>query len=332
MLFSFVVPIYNIEKYVHVCIESLINQKFSDYEIILVDDGSTDRSGAICDKYQGQCSRIKVIHQSNQGLVKARKVGAQLASGDYIVPVDGDDWVDTKLLGKINEILKKKRYDLIEFDYYLALQNGKEIRKRNLFPYGEYDGKGIEKIIFPDMIRNDMGKYFQPNIWGKAFRRQIYQECQMLVDDRLRNGEDAALVYSVMTRIQSLYLCDEPMYYYRRNEDSMLHSKKTAYSWDNCEHLYECMSKEILQDRYDFEEQLNRYFSHALFNIAKSQFGTKRNYGQIRKEILEQLKKDRNMQFIQHATFKILTKDYLANAALKHRLLFLIWLYSRMER
>ena len=96
MLFSVVVPVYNIEQYIRQCIDTLINQSFEDYEIILVDDGSSDASGSICDEYAESHERVKVIHQENGGLVKARKVGAQTASGDYIIPVDGDDWVDAK--------------------------------------------------------------------------------------------------------------------------------------------------------------------------------------------------------------------------------------------
>ena len=332
MLFSFVVPIYNIEKYVNKCIESLIQQNFSDYEIILVDDGSTDRSGTICDVYQNNCPKIKVIHQNNQGLVKARKTGTLVASGEYIVPVDGDDWVDETLLERLNDILENKKYDLVIFDYYMALQNGKIIPKKNRFAYGEYDGKRIEKTIYPSMIRDEKGKYFQPNVWGKAFRRKTYVECQMMVDDRLRNGEDAALTYAVMTRIQKLYICDAKMYYYRIREDSMLHSKKTAYPWENCEYLHSCMMKIILQDKYNFCAQLDRYFSHALFNYAKSHLSMRNKYRITRKEILEQIGKEKNQYFIHHARFQFMTKDYFANFALRHNLVFLIWLYSRLEK
>ena len=93
-LISVIVPVYNIEQYVGICIESLIKQTYTDLEIIVVDDGSTDRSSALCDLYANKDKRIKVIHKQNGGLVSARKVGVAIANGKYIGYVDGDDWVE----------------------------------------------------------------------------------------------------------------------------------------------------------------------------------------------------------------------------------------------
>ena len=93
MLFSVIVPIYNIEKYIRRCIESVLSQSFADFELILVDDGSPDNSGAICDEYAEKDERIQVIHKENGGLVSARQAGIRVASGDYIFHLDGDDAV-----------------------------------------------------------------------------------------------------------------------------------------------------------------------------------------------------------------------------------------------
>lgn len=106
MLFSVVVPVYGIEKFLPQCIESILAQSYSDFELILVDDGSIDSSGDICDIYSSKDRRIKVIHKQNGGLVSARKAGVNEAEGNYIVPVDGDDWVDSKLLERLSHIIQ----------------------------------------------------------------------------------------------------------------------------------------------------------------------------------------------------------------------------------
>ena len=98
---SVIVPVYNIEKYISICVESLLMQTYSEIEIILVDDGSTDSSGQICDEFAMRDSRIKVIHKKNEGQVKARSAGMELSTGSYITCVDGDDWLEENAILKI---------------------------------------------------------------------------------------------------------------------------------------------------------------------------------------------------------------------------------------
>ena len=105
-MFSIIIPVYNVELYLKNCIESILNQPFQDYEIILVNDGSTDSSGKICDKYKSKDSRIQVIHKKNEGLSQARNEGMNIAKGKYIVFVDSDDWINKDALGKLANIIE----------------------------------------------------------------------------------------------------------------------------------------------------------------------------------------------------------------------------------
>ena len=121
MLFSVIVPIYNIEKYIRRCIDSVLLQSFTDFELILVDDGSPDSCGAICDEYAKKDERIKVIHQENGGLVSARQAGIKAASGDYIFHLDGDDAVLPDALESAYKIICDTDADIVSFSYKCSI-------------------------------------------------------------------------------------------------------------------------------------------------------------------------------------------------------------------
>ena len=110
---SVIIPVYNVGSYLEQCIDSILCQSFVNFELILVDDGSTDRSGAICDKYVGKDARIKVIHQPNAGLPTARKVGLENAKGEYVLYVDADDWVDPNHLESLVEVAEQRDADVV---------------------------------------------------------------------------------------------------------------------------------------------------------------------------------------------------------------------------
>lgn len=114
MLFSVIVPVYNVDKYLKTCVQSILDQSCSDYELILVDDGSTDRSGEICDAYEKKDNRVKVVHQENGGLSCARNTGIRAAKGDYLVFIDSDDWIDHNALESFEKIIVQSHPEVIE--------------------------------------------------------------------------------------------------------------------------------------------------------------------------------------------------------------------------
>lgn len=115
MKISVIVPIYNVEKYIEKCINSIINQTYKDLEIILVDDGSTDSSGKICDEYAKKDKRIKVIHKKNGGVSSSRNIALTIANGDYITWIDSDDWIEKDTYSKLADIILKNKADIIQF-------------------------------------------------------------------------------------------------------------------------------------------------------------------------------------------------------------------------
>lgn len=221
-LVSVIVPIYRIERYIGLCIESLLNQDYRNIEIILVDDGSPDRCPDICDLYASKDSRIKVIHKTNGGLVSARKAGLAASTGAYISNVDGDDWVEGDFISSLMEAILISHSDAViagqERNFF-----GQTKRLLNKIPFGIYEGKKLE-AFFHEMISS--GAFYNLGIftyvWNKIFKRNVYYDSQMGVDERISIGEDAACSYPALLACKKIVVTGNSSYHYRQREDSML--------------------------------------------------------------------------------------------------------------
>ena len=223
-LISVIVPIYGIERYLGICIESIIRQTYTNLEIILVDDGSKDRCPEICDLYAKKDSRIKVIHKSNGGLVSARKSGIQISTGEYATYVDGDDWIEPNYY----ECLVRETNNA---DVVIAGQSrtlfDKTVHITSNIKCGVYEGNDLI-WIYRNMI--SYGDFYKPGIttyvWNKLFKRELLLKYQMLVNDRISIGEDAAVVYPLLLDCKKVVITDNCDYHYRQREDSMLKKSK----------------------------------------------------------------------------------------------------------
>ena len=132
MMFSVIIPVYNVEQYLRQCIESIVNQTFSDFEVLLIDDGSTDRSGDICDEYEANFSNITTYHKKNSGLSDTRNFGIDHALGEYLIFVDSDDWIELDSLQTFNDILRSKKLQILEttlVEVYENTYNSRESMK-----------------------------------------------------------------------------------------------------------------------------------------------------------------------------------------------------------
>ena len=138
MRFSIIVPVYNVEKYLSKCIQSLIDQDYNDYEILLIDDGSTDKSGIICEQYAKKYENIYVFHKKNGGLSDARNYGLQKALGDYILFVDSDDWIKKDILKEFSDIIENnKAVDVIETRFIEVYKNEEIVKDKKLHSYAK---------------------------------------------------------------------------------------------------------------------------------------------------------------------------------------------------
>ena len=234
-LISVIVPVYNIEKYVSECINSLIAQTFSDIEIIAVDDGSTDNSGKICDEYAAKDKRVKVIHKNNEGLVAARKTGLKVAVGEYVGYVDGDDWVEKDFYSALFNAAKEHDGDVVVAGFSRDFM-GKIEEKINGVSAGHYCGEELENVR-AELI--SFGDIYVPGIytyvWNKLFKRNILEKFQNAVPDEITIGEDAAVVFPFLAECNSVSVITDCSYRYRQHEESMV--KKSDWSKSNGEGL-----------------------------------------------------------------------------------------------
>lgn len=223
-LISVVVPIYMIDRYLGICIESLLNQTYRYLEIILVDDGSKDRCSEICDLYASKDSRIKVIHKENGGLVSARKAGVLAATGRYIGFVDGDDWVGDGFYQSLYNAISQNDCDVAIAGFCRDLFD-KTKSIYNTVASGYYEGDAL-KEVFKEMI--SYGDFYRHGIstyhWNKLFKREVILKHQLEISDDVSIGEDAVVVYATLLGCKRICITDSCAYHYRQREDSMLKS------------------------------------------------------------------------------------------------------------
>lgn len=221
-LISVIVPIYMIERYVGICIESIIKQTYKNLEIILVDDGSKDRCPNICDLYAGKDNRIKVIHKPNGGIVSARKAGLQQSNGAYISYVDGDDWIESEFIESLYTAALENDADIVCAGYTRDLYS-QSVYFTNGLSSGVYKGEKLRNL-WKTMISN--GSYYRSGIttyvWNKLFKRETLIDPQNKVDSRISIGEDGAVTYPALLACRCAAVIDNTAYHYRQREDSML--------------------------------------------------------------------------------------------------------------
>lgn len=226
MYFSVILPIYNVEKYLHQCVDSVLKQTFQDFEMILVDDGSKDGSPEICDEYAEKDSRIRVIHKPNGGQSTARNAGYRVAKGDYIAFIDSDDfYVHEHVFSQIAEKCASDP-DIVAFKY-----------KKYFDATGEYGSCGysfadIQNESYSDVIRRLVEKdAFFCSAWSKVVKRSILENNHILFDEQSR-CEDMDWYFNVVTHSHSMELIDDVMVGYRQRDNSVT-STKSIQTIDN---------------------------------------------------------------------------------------------------
>lgn len=283
IIFSVIVPIYNVEPYIRKCIDSILSTPYKNMEIILVDDGSPDECPNICEEYQKKDTRIKVIHKQNGGLVSARKVGAKEAKGKYIVSVDGDDYLDPNFFPRLLDVINQYSPDIICFGSVHF--NSKQERRHKIgLESGYYNKEDIRQYIFPILFENSKGKYFSPTIWSKIIKRELYVKYQLLVDNRIKIGEDFACTRPCLYFADNMFILDEELYWYRLNENSMT-KRKHPFRKEVPFLIGKFLESTINISENNFQAQLHRNICHNLFNVAYTQFYQKESYKYIVNEI-----------------------------------------------
>ena len=222
---SIIVPIFNAAEYLCQCLNSILTQEFSDFELILVNDGSIDASGEICETYKRRYKNIVYICQENAGLVSARWPGISGASGQYIGFVDADDWIDKDYFQRMVQIAKEYALDVVCSKYFESSET-EEFEAPDQQTSGYYTG---EKLYSLKQNMMYMAPYYSfgiyPSLWSKIIKREHLMKWQTRVPRKITLGEDAAVFYTVMLKeCQKVYILNDNFgYHYRQTPDSMVH-------------------------------------------------------------------------------------------------------------
>lgn len=256
-LVSIVVPIYNVEEYLERCIQSILNQSYKKIEIVLVDDGSTDNSFSICNKYSEVDNRIKVIHKQNEGLVLARKTGLKIANGEYIGFVDSDDYIDNNMISELVDCLKDSGADFVHSGY---IEEGKYCIEHSSFSKNQIDLETHRQKInfFQNYILGGEKQNLSSSIVTKLFKGEFVKKCYETVPDKQQYGEDLLCFCSCVMEGKNCVLLPKAFYHYTIRQDSMCHQKSK-----------ESIIKEIQLHHYliDFFEQ-NKCLNELSKNIS----------------------------------------------------------------
>ena len=325
VLFSVIVPVYNKEKYIKECVNSILLQSYKDFELILVDDGSTDGCPLICDDYSKSDERVKVIHKENGGLVSARKEGFRHSIGEYIVCVDADDYVEKNYLFNLKKEIDNNRPDIICASYSVLNKRKKKIDLG--FKKGFFNKKEIISTIFPYLIQYKNTDHFPVNIWAKAYKRGLYSSTQMDVDDSVNIGEDGCVTIPCLYFANSLSIIDDYSYVYRMNDDSMTNKDRVLDSYYP-KKVLKHLEKVIDINKYDLKEQSYRYIVHQLFTISLSFFNLDKSYKEIKNMIINLLDDSLYKESINKAQFDGNFIAGLMLFILKNKFIYIIYLVS----
>lgn len=229
-LVSIVVPVYNVEKYLVECIESIRNQTLKDIEIILVNDGSQDKSGYICDSYKELDERIVVIHQENAGLTVTRRNGVNASCGKFIGFVDGDDWIEPEFYEKLYKYALKENVDIVTSRGYRDYGEGVQ-RSETLgdsISIGKYIVDDEEHYLLKHVFSGAFtgGKYLNGAVWNKLFRREIIGKVLDQMNDNIHGFmDDNVCVVGAVIGAESVYVSDACYYHHRERKDAFTYSK-----------------------------------------------------------------------------------------------------------
>lgn len=269
MKYSVIIPVYNVEKYINRCVKSILSQRYNDLEIILIDNGSTDRSGSICDIYANEYANISVYHIENHGVDSARNFGLSKARGEFIYFVDSDDYLVGNLFAEFEDKLVPD-LDLLVFSYYNSFEQ--ELTERNrtkkCLPYsGLYDKNDFIKI-FTDLFLSDM----LYTVWNKFYRREFLIENNISFE-KYELGEDVRFNLNAYRNVNKVYLSQDSYYVY------VIGRKGSAMSGYNPKRLQYQLQELKLADRIlsdwdldivDFDNTIKaRILMSNIYNISK---------------------------------------------------------------
>lgn len=266
LLVSVIIPVYKVEKYLNQCVDSVLNQTYRNLEVILVDDGSPDNCPRICDLYAETDRRVKVIHKKNGGVSSAREAGMHVATGDYVIFVDSDDWIDLSTIEIcMQEVKKRPEIGCVLFSYIKELPNGSipmKILDFSIYLTGDEAKDKIYRRLF-GLIKNELSHPERmenmSSCWMKLYRADYAKQGKYYDIKDIGSCEDGLFNMYALQKCNNILYLDMPLYHYRKIENSLTSSFRPDFikQWEN---LFSIMQNIIV------ENELGNLYEEALSN------------------------------------------------------------------
>lgn len=331
MLISVIVPIFNVEKYLDECIQSILSQTYSQIEVILVDDGSTDSSLKICKEYSFD-KRVVIVHQKNCGLVSARKAGFLASSGDYITFVDGDDFISETRIASFAESIKKYFPDIVCCGLQFFENNHPTKALKNTIDAGFYDKENMSNFILNRAISNPPFFNFgiTPNLVSKCIKRSLYAK-HFIIDESITLGEDFAITFPCLLDANSICLIDDVGYMYRYNSNSITHSYDEKLI-ERSVLLLSFFAKNNNLKQNNLEKQFNDYACFIIKNIiANELLFSKKPFKQKKARLNNALENPYFSTALKSTSF-VSIKDKVVYYLLSHKCFWLLSLLLNIKK
>lgn len=274
MKFSILIPVYNVEKYLQQCFDSVINQTFSDYEVIVVDDGSTDGSPEICEAFaENYPERVVVVHTENKGLIAARRLAIEKAQGEFCVFVDSDDYIEHNLLDTVNQYFQKEEdIDVVIYSFFYCNQQKRVKQQSLLCDSTVWEGRN-KKELYELLVTGDT----IDALWIKAIKTELLKKDPIEYQKYYRNNMSEDVLQSLypLTFARKVIFADVPLYNYRYNHESIARNFNSGTILKkNSSHVFEEVMKIIpmwdLDNTDIYKKVYARWFSDVMYIFWKS--------------------------------------------------------------
>ena len=279
---TIIVPIYNVEKYLSECIESILNQTYRYLEVILIDDGSTDQSGRICDNYAEQDSRVKVIHQKNGGAANAKNAGLRAATGQYLVFVDGDDYLELDALFYMIDLLKKRNADVVQACFRKIYRD----RQSDVCDAGQ-----IREFNAENYIKRYTTDWTCGLLWDKLYKRKLYDNIFFEEGHKI---DDEFFTYQGIMRARKVIKCPKVTYNYRQRKSSVMYTESSQQRivLDKLDYL-DKRRRKVLSVFPELAQTFNEHYLNMLLILSKDPYSTGQSIKEI-KQLLNEYFHERN--------------------------------------
>lgn len=285
---SIIVPIYNVEAYLHQCVDSLLAQTYDNIEIILVDDGSPDNCPAICDEYAERDSRITVIHKSNDGPSGARNSGMERATGEYVMFVDGDDWIDLETCALAIKASKDNNAEIV-FWSYIREFNSASLPKDVLADCHIFSSNAVKCSLLKRIIglsgedlRHPENADSLVTVWGKLYMKKILEELRFVNTKQIGTSEDALFNLHAFIKIEKAVYLHRHLYHYRKDNQSSLTSRNKPLLFQQWGQLYKLMCDFIADHQLDasFAQALNNRIALSIIGLGLNECAARKGHRQ----------------------------------------------------